>query len=359
MNNINGKSYYNWSCIKVRDLLHKIISGISFKYYGANNEVVVVHHVENIPKEIFQTLKSMPEVQVLCSGSRVSCGSSQNKHEPVVAKLPVNSELSQECLAYGDLSLKETMPTPNYLSLLFKLCEESAITPTFLITKDIEFDYELPSIEVSDIQNYLKDDGNHLIEKVSAGLKLAECDSCDIKVFSCKKTLKEHYALVIGDVNSGKTPMVRVHSSCFTGDVLHSKHCDCHDQLHLSIKKIDEYGCGVLLYLNQEGRGIGLVNKLRAYNLQRQGMDTVDANNAIGFADDIRDFSIAANILKNLGIKKIDLLSNNPKKAKKLQENGVEINSVLPHQISINDDIKNYYHTKNKKLGHKLDLSEE
>ena len=171
--------------------------------------------------------------------------------------------------------------------------------------------------------------------------------------------LDEAVALVRGKVRgpfkSRKSmPLVRVHSQCLTGDVLTSQRCDCRAQLELSLKKISEAPSGILLYLPQEGRGIGLMNKLRAYQLQDQGMDTVEANESLGFAADIRDYDFPAQILKQLGAKQIRLLSNNPEKVRQLGQAGIDVAERVPCQPRISKISRAYLQTKKKKMGHLL-----
>src|ERR1700733_6791065 len=165
----------------------------------------------------------------------------------------------------------------------------------------------------------------------------------------------EAVALVRGKVNGKTAPLVRVHSQCLTGDVLASLRCDCRAQLELSLKKISKAPSGVLLYLPQEGRGIGLMNKLRAYELQDGGMDTVEANQKLGFAADARDYDFSAQILKQLGAKKIRLLSNNPEKVRQLENAGIEVVERVSCQPRIHKSSRAYLQTKKKKRGHLLD----
>ena len=165
----------------------------------------------------------------------------------------------------------------------------------------------------------------------------------------------EAVALVRGKLNGKTAPLVRVHSQCLTGDVLASLRCDCRAQLELSLKKISQAPSGILLYLPQEGRGIGLMNKLRAYELQDGGMDTVEANQKLGFAADAREYDFPAQILKQLGAKKIRLLSNNPEKVRQLEDGGIEVVERVPCQPRVHKISHSYLRTKKKKMGHLLD----
>lgn len=167
--------------------------------------------------------------------------------------------------------------------------------------------------------------------------------------------LDEAIALVRGKLNGKAVPLVRVHSQCLTGDVLASLRCDCRAQLELSLKKIGQAGSGILVYLPQEGRGIGLMNKLRAYQLQDGGMDTVEANETLGFAADARDYDFSAQILKKLGATKIRLLSNNPEKVRQLEQAGIRVAQRVACQPRVSKSSRAYLQTKKSKMGHILE----
>lgn len=173
--------------------------------------------------------------------------------------------------------------------------------------------------------------------------------------FKGRGPLDEAIALVRGKVDGKNAPLVRVHSQCLTGDALASLRCDCRAQLELSLKEIGQAGSGILLYLPQEGRGIGLMNKLRAYQLQDGGMDTVEANESLGFAADSRDYDFSAQILKKLGATKIRLLSNNPEKVRQLEKSGIRVTQRVPCQPRISKISRAYLQTKKNKMGHMLE----
>lgn len=173
--------------------------------------------------------------------------------------------------------------------------------------------------------------------------------------FQGRGPMEEGIALVRGDLRGKIAPLVRVHSQCLTGDVLTSLRCDCRAQLELALRQIGRAPSGVLLYLPQEGRGIGLMNKLRAYELQDGGMDTVQANESLGFAADARDYEFSAKILKQLGAKRIRLLSNNPEKVRQLERAGIRVLQRVPCQPRISKISRSYLQTKKAKMGHLLD----
>jgi 3,4-dihydroxy 2-butanone 4-phosphate synthase / GTP cyclohydrolase II len=213
--------------------------------------------------------------------------------------------------------------------------------------------HKLLMITVADLIQYrLRTEG--LVHRVATANLPTEHG--DFKVFAFESVIdrETHVALVKGDLGDGESVLVRVHSRCLTGDVFHSARCDCGPQLDAAMSRIATEGRGVLLYLNQEGRGIGLSNKIRAYELQDQGLDTVEANERLGFKADQRDYGIGVQILKDLGVRSMRLLSNNPRKLVGIEGYQLSVKEWLPLEIPASDSTRRYLTTKKTKLGHKL-----
>jgi GTP cyclohydrolase II len=177
----------------------------------------------------------------------------------------------------------------------------------------------------------------------------------EVHAFEDKATGKEHLALTLGSIGGGEPVLIRLHSECLTGDALFSLRCDCGSQLQSALQQIAETGRGVLLYLRQEGRGIGLINKIRAYHLQDGGADTVEANQRLGFEPDLRDYGMCGEMLAWLGVSRVRLLTNNPRKVEQLQRQGVEVVERIPLETGKNPHNLRYLATKADKLGHLLD----
>ena len=211
--------------------------------------------------------------------------------------------------------------------------------------------FNLKFITIKDLIKYRLQNESLISEEVKVKLP-TEYGNFNLKAFKQTTNGRLHLAIYKGKWDEKEEILVRVHSSCMTGDIFGSCRCDCGDQLSTSLKMIEEKGKGVVVYMNQEGRGIGLLNKLKAYELQEQGFDTVEANEHLGFKADHRDYGIGAQILRHLGVRKIQLLSNNPKKRAGLNGYGLEITKTIPIEIQYNEYNQFYLKTKRDKMGH-------
>jgi GTP cyclohydrolase II len=229
-----------------------------------------------------------------------------------------------------------------------ELARLTGILPAFFVAGAGESDV---TVQPADIIAY--DSPERLAIVARARLPVAACELAEIVAFRSPETTSEHVALILGKPD-GHPPLVRLHSECLTGDVLGSLKCDCGPQLHAALHEITGSGWGILLYLRQEGRGIGLINKLRAYELQDQGFDTVDANLRLGFAVDSRDFGVAGRMLKLLGQSRVRLLTNNPAKVAGLEASGITVVERVVHSVPSNPHNEKYLATKRDRTGHQL-----
>jgi len=257
------------------------------------------------------------------------------------SKLPAISEKTIKAASKLDQPAVELLK----ISELLPACIAFTLPKNY---SDIAFYLTIKPLEINQFQDLT---AQTLKEICRTPLVLENAKKSEIVAFRSAGG-REHYAIIIG--KPGTLPLVRIHSSCYTGDLLASLSCDCRDQLHEAIKLMGKSGGGIILYMMQEGRGIGLINKLRAYALKNRGFDTVDANEILGFDHDERLFKPAAEILKKLKIRTINLLTNNPRKAKGLKEFGIKVNSCVPHIVGSNIHNKKYLKSKKERLGHIL-----
>lgn len=200
----------------------------------------------------------------------------------------------------------------------------------------------------------LADSDDPPVKEVASASLPTDHGRFQIHVFESRIDDATHVALVCGDLGDGERVLARVHSSCVTGDIFHSSRCDCGEQLDMAMQRVAEEGRGVVLYLFQEGRGIGLANKIRAYALQEQGRDTVEANEQLGFDADMRDYTSAVEIFRLLGVKSLRLMSNNPRKLEEVSGGELAIVERVPLEVKPSENNRRYLQTKKQKLGHKL-----
>lgn len=235
------------------------------------------------------------------------------------------------------------------------LMRHAELLPAAVIVKGARLPKNAAIITPKQIRHYDDNVAYSLKEVCRAPLNLQCAGDAEIIGFRPASGGREHYAIIVGKGLKAKNPLIRIHSSCYTGDLLSSLACDCRDQLHTALHKMSELGGGIVLYLMQEGRGIGLVNKLRTYTLQSHGLDTVEANHSLGFDDDERPFLPAAEILKNLKVKSVRLLTNNPRKVKELERFGIKVTERVPHIMEEHVHRERYMDVKSAKLGHLLE----
>jgi GTP cyclohydrolase II len=247
----------------------------------------------------------------------------------------------------------ETLPDVHVARTAMELARLAGILPAFLIGTGSDVAVTVTPADLAAFR-----DPAALSIQARARLPIAATDACEIVAFRARDDLREHVALVIGNQDHDRVPLVRLHSECLTGDILGSLKCDCGPQLdaalHAMADEAAQGGWGVLLYLRQEGRGIGLINKLRAYQLQDQGFDTVDANERLGLPSEARDFPVAARMLDLLSVPAIRLMTNNPAKVEALRQVGVDVIERVPHQLPANPHNHRYLETKRDRSGHLL-----
>jgi len=329
---------------------------------STQDEKIIALSPETILKDIFNNLFGTESlgINLTISKNRLNY-INKNTNSDANGKIDISSKSIDEIAGLCGLEeFKETeeitySPTSNADNAALELVKLAELIPsviTFKATPDYLED-ELAQISEKELSEYQKSISLEINEACRTKLVLKGDVPCEIIAYRPNIGGKEHYAMLIGDIVDA--PIVRVHSSCYTGDLLNSLACDCRDQLHTAIELMHESGGGIILYMLQEGRGIGLINKLRAYTLKEQGFDTVEANESLGFGDDERLFEPAATILKKLNINEIQLLTNNPKKANALSQCGINVIKCVPHIMETNEHNEHYIKTKSTRLGHKIE----
>ncbi|MGL9725268.1 MAG: GTP cyclohydrolase II [Wolbachia sp.] len=354
----------NQSKNKVERAISEIRRGLPIIIYDENNYLLFAA-AETLERSSFDQYKLISDrLCITLTPSKVQYTFQENDSK----RLPINSfdELLHliNCLAGGGIKKLQCSKTiDEYATALLKFSE---LLPYALII-DMAFknEHEMRNwCEENDIivlDTLLIDkfqQNQNVYEVCKTPLFLKQTQEVNVISYRTESSGREHHAIIIGNPDKDDEPLVRIHSSCYTGDLLDSLSCDCRSQLHQAIQIMVNSGSGIILYLMQDGRGIGLTNKFRTYSVQREhNLDTVDANRILGFEDDERSFVIAAKMLKKLNINRIQLLTNNNKKLSELESSGIEITKCLPLIVECNKYNNSYMETKFGRLGHRLRVS--
>lgn len=324
-----------------------------------NGSALAVYPVEFLTKEILSALRKLPRTKtyVLITGARAKSAG--------ISKKPTGMRIAAEELSLTQIQaiadpLAPVIALPRLTvspaaaphTLALSLAKYASLLPALLVVEGKSIAPSgWQSISERAIRAYIETPNVDVVATAQASLPFEDAGNAKITSFRGRHSATTHLALVMGNIASVKTPLVRIHSSCTTGDLLGSLRCDCGDQLKLAMAQIAAQG-GILIYLHQEGRGIGLTNKLRAYRLQEQGYDTYEANLLLGFEEDERDFSIASAILKKLGVAQIRMLTNNPHKLAAIEKAGIKVKERVPLIAKSGKHNHGYLETKAKKSGH-------
>lgn len=239
------------------------------------------------------------------------------------------------------------------VGVMCEILDQHGKAANLKILQELSRRFRLRMVTIEQLIEYRRNT-EKLVDRIATAQLPTEYGNFTAHVYSCPSQNREHLALVMGRISPSRPALVRVHSQCLTGDALHSIRCDCREQLESAMRKVAEKGEGVILYLSQEGRGIGLTNKIRAYALQDKGLDTVQANERLGLPADMRDYSVGAQILADLGVRKIHLLTNNPHKIRGIERYGLDIVKRIPLETTPHKNNRSYLKVKKDKLGHLL-----
>jgi GTP cyclohydrolase II len=347
-----------------------VVRAISDLSYGipivlhTEDRKILVTSVERLSKQSFTRLKALlPNLNLIITKQRASfilqsinSSSAQINCKDVLYEDIQKMVFSLDSFTKHELAIEETTQLEEKALSLLQIAELIPAAIVAEIDGNFPQDFLINILDAAHIEVYATHADDNLEEISSASLDLKSAKG-EIKVFRSQFS-KDHYAIIIHPKNqiiNATVPLVRVHSSCFTGDILGSIKCDCLDQLQGAIKIMSEGNGGVIIYLNQEGRGVGLTNKIRVYQAQSMGFDTVEANENLGLKGDLRGFAIAAKILKLLHIDEIKLLSNNPNKVTALTQQGIKVQAVYSHQF-LSEEVRKYYEAKVRKFKHNIDI---
>ena len=368
--------------LSVERAISDIRSGFAVMVHGDKQSLLVMA-ADTLSELVLEQLVKATDhpPRLILSGKRAHAVFPNYSQKDIPIRLPLALPLDKKALYYLsglDIRSKHSVPVdvPESADILEKsaleLVKLAELIPAAIViplTNDQSDQLHrnaLLRIEQNDISTFKQHNTDSLREVCKAPLCLEGAEDAAIHVYRPELGGSEHYAIIIGSALQDDSPLVRIHSSCYTGDLLRSLKCDCGDQLHEAIRFMGEKAAaakendtdgitgGIIIYLMQEGRGIGLTNKLRAYDLQAQGMDTVDANEVLGFDDDERLFEPAVEILKKLDISQIRLLSNNPRKATEVARLGISVTECVPHIMQPHAHNDHYLRTKAIRLGHTM-----
>lgn len=349
---------------KVERAISEIRRGLPIIIYNENNYLLFAA-AETLDRDSFDRYKLISDnLYITLAPSKVQYTFQENGSK----RLPINSfdELLHLINCSVEGSTKKLQCSKTIDECATALLKFSELLP-YALTIDMAFKNEhemrnwCEENDITALDTLLIDkfqQNQNVYEVCKTPLFLKQTQEVNVISYRTESGGREHHAIVIGSPDKDDEPLVRIHSSCYTGDLLDSLSCDCRSQLHQAIQIMVNFGSGIILYLMQDGRGIGLINKLRTYSIQREhNLDTVDANRILGFEDDERSFITAAKILKKLNINKIKLLTNNGKKLSELESNGIEVTKCLPLIVERNKYNDSYMETKFGKLGHRLRVS--
>lgn len=325
-----------------------------------DNKKLGVFPVEFLRKDVYAALTAK-------KGIKLSLLLTPSRAKSLGLKLKAGERIALKGLGFDEMmGLSDpTYPLPKLIKKLdfvdgakstfanmLILTKHASVLPALLVIEG-KIPGEWLSLPVKALEHYMRDPKIDAVQTAIAQLPIYGAEHARVVSFRTRHSTNVHLALMVGNVAKAAKPLVRVHSSCVTGDILGSLRCDCGDQLSMAMRRIIAEGTGVLIYLHQEGRGIGITNKLRAYTLQEQGIDTYDANLMLGFEEDERDFAIAAAILKELGMSRIRLLTNNPSKLDVLKKHGIKIEGRIP-LVAMRSAHNHAYLAAKSKAGHQF-----